>query len=335
MLVMALPAFSNKSSNPYNYLLYSNMQDEIKVIEFSIANLFLKKFDIFHIHWPDAYINAPLHKALFNVIALGVIFTVVRLGGAKIIWTVHNVEAHDRKHMYLSYLLKLILLKSCDGLIYLSKYSMHKHLEHNDKFSNSSRYPKKIIPHGDYRAIYENSVKREDAMAYLSLKEKNTYLFFGMIREYKGYKDFINLAKKNPNSNFIIAGLPGSEEIRSFITLNSPKNLTFELRLVADKEVQYFFNACDFVVMPYKNLVNSGVIFLALTFNKTMIIPESEYTLELAEQFDGSILNYTGSLEEVNLDSLHTIPSKTAQMIPTWKEIAKCTSEFYVEIINR
>lgn len=332
--ILALPAFSNKLSNPYNYLLYSNMNREVEIMEFSMVRVLLKQYEVFHIHWPDAYLNAPLSKAIFNTFAICIIFFVARLKGAKIVWTVHNIGSHDKKHRILSKIIEIALRIFCDGLIYLSEYSMRKHLEYDTRFTASRRRLVKVIPHGDYRDIYENSVTKEEALNHLSINDGMTYLFFGMIREYKGYREFISLAKNNPRSNFIIAGLPGSPEIRNFIISNAPSNLKFELRLIGDEEVQYFFNACDFVIMPYKNLFNSGVLFLSLTFNRPIIIAESEYSLELAQNFRNTVFTYKDNLPDINLNDF-TFSLSEAGEIPDWRTIAKSTSDFYEQVINK
>jgi beta-1,4-mannosyltransferase len=54
MRVTALPAFSSKDLNPYNWLLYTNVQAAgQRVVEFSWRHVVkLQVPDVFHVHWP-------------------------------------------------------------------------------------------------------------------------------------------------------------------------------------------------------------------------------------------------------------------------------------------
>ena len=41
---------------------------------------------------------------------------------------------------------------------------------------------------------------------------------------------------------------------------------------IPQNEVQYYLNACDFVIQPYRNATQSGVTPLAYHFNKPMLV---------------------------------------------------------------
>jgi glycosyltransferase involved in cell wall biosynthesis len=43
-------------------------------------------------------------------------------------------------------------------------------------------------------------------------------------------------------------------------------------QFIPNSEVQYYFNACDLVVQPYKTATQSGVTQIAYHFNKPMIV---------------------------------------------------------------
>ena len=51
-------------------------------------------------------------------------------------------------------------------------------------------------------------------------------------------------------------------------------------RAVPDEYVQVLFRAADVVVLPYRQVLNSGVLMLALTFGCPSVAPENPVTLD-------------------------------------------------------
>ena len=99
MLVVAFPAFVDSSLNPYNSLLYAQIQAQgQRISEFTWRRVVqLQLPDVLHVHWPERQVLAPGWKlrkiaefALFRFYSFA-----TRLRGGKVVWTAHN--ALDRK----------------------------------------------------------------------------------------------------------------------------------------------------------------------------------------------------------------------------------------------
>lgn len=102
-------------------------------------------------------------------------------------------------------------------------------------------------------------------------------LFFGLIREYKGViylLQAIPQVKECIDIHLIIAGefYDSPFEYYNLIeTLNIESNVTVVNRYVPDKEVGWYFQQADLVVLPYVSATQSGIIPLAYHFLKPVI----------------------------------------------------------------
>jgi glycosyltransferase involved in cell wall biosynthesis len=83
----------------------------------------------------------------------------------------------------------------------------------------------------------------------------------------------IDAAKDMKNTIVMIAGKSEDKDV-------CRKLLAYEKRLpqlrvfakwIPDEEIQYYFNACDIVVLPYTDITTSGVIPLAYAFSRPII----------------------------------------------------------------
>src|SRR5690606_41450159 len=113
----------NKKVNPYNALLYQEVNNISPVVEeYSHLNALFKRADILHFHWPDGYINEPgLLKASQRVMMLSVVIICAKLRGTMIAWTVHNITPHDSFHPRLSDRFMRWFVRRCDGFIFMSR----------------------------------------------------------------------------------------------------------------------------------------------------------------------------------------------------------------------
>lgn len=57
--------------------------------------------------------------------------------------------------------------------------------------------------------------------------------------------------------------------------IKEDKDIIFHPRMIPDEEVQYYMNAADIVVLPFKKIENSGSAILAMGFAKAVIAPNS------------------------------------------------------------
>ncbi len=201
--------------------------------------------------------------------------------------TVHNVVSHET-----SFATKHILLA-----IYRLADQLIVHAQQNkNELTQKFRIPKNkihVIPHGNYLFAQElGSAKTEEVQ-----KDRFELLFFGYIRAYKGLdlllKSLKKVTEKNPNILLNIVGKP-HEDFGKYAQLIESLNLKpfINLRLdyVPFEEVQHYFSRSDVVVLPYKRISQSGVIFMAYAFAKPVIATKIGGIPEVVEDGKSGIL---------------------------------------------
>lgn len=126
---------------------------------------------------------------------------------------------------------------------------------------------------------YANRISRPKAYRQLELPDDAfVYLFLGLLRPYKGLEDlfdaFNNL--KDPDARLLVAGrVFGIDTYESKLRklAQSDPRIKLVTEFIPDEAIQIYLNACNFFVLPYKDITTSGALALALSFGKPVIAP--------------------------------------------------------------
>ena len=146
----------------------------------------------------------------------------------------------------------------------------------------------------------------------LGLKSSCTvFLFFGLIREYKGLDIFLEAINNiNPEllNSFqcLIVGesYVDIKKYKSIVKNNVSDNVKWYNEYIPDNLVNLYFSASDYVVLPYRNGSQSGIIPMAYHFDKPVISSNVNGLVELVNNNTGlifeneSIENLKNILEE-------------------------------------
>ena len=347
MRILASPAFANKKINPYNALLYSNInaiarkQNHNIVQEYSHKKAIFEKFDIVHFHWPDGYINQKnIFKTWQRTLLLSFILLVVKLKGSKIVWTVHNVTPHDAFHPRYSQLFMRWFAKRCNGLIFMSEESKSTFFHLYDCKHDIHHA---IIPHGHYRNSYPSPIAQAAAKSQLGLPHnKKVLLFFGMIKPYKNIDTLMDVFTQAKLFDYVlvIAGNTDSPELKEkLIAHTNNLNIHLFLQFIPDDELHIYLSAADAVILPYKSILNSGALLLALSFNKPVIAPHIGAFVTLQQELGRKwIYSYTDELETSALKNAlrHLETQQRDAPCPLenydWDKIASATLAFYQQL---
>ena len=283
--VVAWPAFINRRQNPYTSLLYGAMgRLGVRVEDFLPWKLLLGQPDIWHLHWPESVLNLR-RRWLARPLAflLQVLLRVARARGVKIIWTVHNLQSHEGRYPALECRLWETLIDQLDGFIALSAGGKRRALR---RYPPLRRRPGFVIPHGDYRAAYPNTIGRAEARARLGLPARALVLVsLGQVRPYKNVPHLIRTFRllAAPDTYLVVAGNPSGPEVAEEIRAAAGDDPAIRLHLdfVAHDEVQTFLRAADLAVLPYREVLNSGSAILALSFACPVLVPARGAMAEL------------------------------------------------------
>lgn len=151
--------------------------------------------------------------------------------------------------------------------------------------------------------------------------------------------------KKIPHSDtiLIIAGQPNVPALeQKILKLSEDDNrIRLDLQFIPEEQLQFYFGAADLVVLPYRQILNSGGLFLALTFNRPVLVPDKGSLSEVKEKVgEDWVRTYTGELDErILIESLNWASQKSDGDSPklnmfNWDHIADRTKEAYEAVIR-
>jgi len=124
------------------------------------------------------------------------------------------------------------------------------------------------------------------------IAQEKVILFFGRIQKYKGLKILLKSFKKAkahlPGYRLVIRGQGYSADIASII--DSIPEVDFENRFVPHNEAPELFSRAAFVVLPYLEGTQSGVVPMAFAFGRTCIVSAVGSIPEIVKNGENGLL---------------------------------------------
>ncbi len=305
MRIIAQPAFDSR--NPYTRNLYRHLQrlEGVNVDEFSLGSLLFNHYDVWHRHWPERSLNQRNFVLVFIKLMAALLCTIIaKLKGTKIIWTVHNLHSHEQYYPRLETQFWRFFIGSLDGYLCLSQRSQQLAIQ---RFPGLNQLPGEVVYHPHYRENYVNQGDPIQARYRLGIgRDKTVLLLLGQLRAYKNIPAFIELFRQNPDPQLVlcIAGKPAHDDLADEIRTAAQGDSRIKLYLdyVPDEQVEHFMNAADLVVAPYREILNSGAVLLALSFNRPFLSPAMGSVREMANVVgDAWAFTYTAPLDSDTL----------------------------------
>lgn len=218
---------------------------------------------------------------------------------AKVIF-VHDVTPHLQEFSVRKYLVekirgiyRLVAFSVATKVVLLSKNSENKFIQKYRHYKNKIY----VLPLGAHIILTNKEMP-------LELKHSLTYdfvLFFGRIDKYKGLDRLVEAhrsACKNEEYKLqlVIAGKNISE--KPLNTLQSSNTIILD-RYISDGEMQWLFENCKFVVLPYYEASQSGVLPIAYKYGKPVIVSNISGLKELViEGKTGEVFSDTKDLKK-------------------------------------
>ena len=285
----------NAATNPYLLQLVHALQEYATVETFSWRTAALGRYDVFHVHWPEVLLTGRTRlRTGARSILFFVVLVVARLRRRAIVRTVHNVEPHEGLDPS-----RRALVALCDrwtsGWITMTA-------------TVEVREPSALIPHGHYRDWYQVPSGVVPTAGQL--------LFFGNIRRYKGIDELlavVSTCTRVPLSLRIV-GRPQDPETTARIedALARDERISTRLEYLEDADLALEIAASAVIVLPYRDMVNSGAALLALSLGRPVLVPSTESTRALQSEVGGSwVMTYTPPLSvddvEASLDRVEDL----------------------------
>jgi glycosyltransferase involved in cell wall biosynthesis len=213
-----------------------------------------------------------------------------------------------------------------------------------------------VIPFGINNTLPRSQTTSIEAREKLALDTKErVILFFGNIAPYKGLDILVRalaeLKKKGTVPRLVIAGkvkeskwISHWESIERVIEEHGlTGHIVRKIEYIPDDEVEFYCKAADVLILPYRHIFQSGVLFLAYSFGlpviaadvgslrddiiegKTGFVFRAENSADLAEKitkyFDGDLYK--------NLEAHREMIMRYANETYSWQRVGEATYAVY------
>jgi len=262
--------------------------------------------------------------------------------GVKVVCTPHHVLPHRRRFYHLPLY----------GMVYraVGKVIVHSYpaMEMLVDIFGVSPSRIQVIPEGNYSIYRSGKLFRAEAKKALGIEgETKAMLFFGYMHRSKGLELLLQAFKavrKGNECKLIVAGEPCGElqrYTRLIRQLGLEGDVVFKPAYIPIQEVERFFEAADFTVLPYLRPHNTPMVQLSYTFGLPVVATEA--ARENVEHERSGLIVPVNDVEalakaieelvrdEGKLASLSERALELSQTRYSWKTIAEETVESYKE----
>ena len=205
--------------------------------------------------------------------------------GRKIVVTVHDVESFAHGGAPASGAVSKIY-----GLA--DKFIVHNSVSQRELVQALHADPAKItvIPHGNYLSSIRSVPPAAEARETLGIEAgQKVVLFFGQIKEVKGldllFEAMPQVAGAVPEVVLLVAGRPWKNDFAQYEAiverLALEKRCRLHIRFIPDDEISTFYAAADVVVLPYRRIYQSGVVLLAMSYGKAVLVSDLDGMTEI------------------------------------------------------
>jgi D-inositol-3-phosphate glycosyltransferase len=217
-----------------------------------------------------------------------------------------------------------------------------------------------LIPFGTNIAVPDTSLSADGAKCRLGIRhDEKAVLFFGRIVPYKGVEYLIEafqtLARRDSKWRLVIAGEPMQrfesyvDEIRRAIANSGcADRITCRLEYIPDNETEVYFKAADVLILPYRDIFESGVLYLAYRFGVPVVASDvGSFREEITNSGIGLVCEAANSTDLVSkVDALfnsglykdrelHRLRIREyAKVSHSWSAVAKTTELVYCRMVK-
>lgn len=199
-----------------------------------------------------------------------------RLVGLSVVVTVHDVESFSGDSTS---------EQAARTLGLASRIIVHNNVSAAEVISKVGVSPEKmaIIPHGNYLPYVDDSVTRKDARSKLSIDaDRKIVLFFGQIKEVKGLDLLLgslrSVVDHDQSVQLVIAGKVWKDDFSKYADIIASSrldnNVRLDVRYIPDSEAPLYYKAADVVVLPYRRIYQSGVLLMAMSYGRAVVVSD-------------------------------------------------------------
>jgi glycosyltransferase involved in cell wall biosynthesis len=203
----------------------------------------------------------------------------------------------------------------------------------------------RVIPHGafDYLTRQDDEIPLPEELREV---EGPVILTFGLVRPYKGTDVLLEAYRQIEGAELWIVGMPrmpmdGLRDLAS----QARGTVRFVDRFVTDPEIPAFMRRADLVVLPYRNIEQSGALYTALAFGRPLVLSAVGGFPEVAERGAARLVPpedppaLAEALRELLADpsaraELGSAAAREASTTYSWDRVAGETLDLYRELLG-
>lgn len=324
--------------NVETFLLFRNLWSG-NLISKSIKYLFghLKAFGISK--KKDAKI-IHLHFFFFRGIDL-IVLLLSKFFRLKAVVTIHDVSSfHNKSNSFVE--------KNCYRL--MNGVIVHNFVSFNMvKSKIKEQKPISITPHGNYLPFIE------PVNANRNTKTCFNVLFFGQIKEVKGLDLLLQAIALIVKRGFtkvklVIKGRAYKNDLSNYerliYSLGISEYVECDFRYIPDDEVTKAYQDADLVILPYREIYQSGVLLLSMSYGRPVLCSDLLPFKEVVEDGISGLLFKSENINDLadkiqfcieNPEKLDKISCKANEIIREkfdWRNIGLKTKHFYEKILK-
>jgi glycosyltransferase involved in cell wall biosynthesis len=237
------------------------------------------------------------------------------------------------------------LLRTVDAVVVHSRAGARRVVE-------EARVPQErvhVIPHGAFAHIAQSPV-RSSPQALAGLEGRPVVLFFGLLRPYKGVDLLVEAFAGTPEEAvLVIAGMPRMPVApleRRAHELGIADRVRFVPQFVPEADVPAYFRRADLVVLPYREVEQSGVLNTALALGTPLLLSAVGGFPEIAERGAARLVE-PGSVESLRAGLIALLGDERARGElsraglalaageHSWDTAAALTEDLYRSLVER
>ncbi|SFC27477.1 Glycosyltransferase involved in cell wall bisynthesis [Nocardioides terrae] len=318
------------TTNPYIVQLIDSLHErsDVEIHLFSFRRAIFGRYDVLHIHWPEVTIGGhrPLGRLARRTLTTAMVLRLA-LTRTVIVRTWHNTDRPAGLSRW-----DQALLDAIDRLTVAV-------IRLNDHTPVPLDCPTRTIRHGHYRDWYAG---HRVAVG----RHSRRLLYFGLVRKYKGIDGLLKLAadKRDLDVELRFVGAPSDKELGELIRMRAARDhrISYLLEYVDDATLAREILQSSLVVLPYREMHNSGAVLLALSLDTPVLVPENPVTRELAAEVGpGWVHMFRGDLTMHDIRAAlvraqnRTLNSRPNLDARSWSEAGKAHAAVFRAALRR
>lgn len=278
------------TTNPYLVMLRDAVDavPGVTVRTFSWRAALTRRADVFHVHWPEILVSGRSPAKALVRQALTVLL-VAKLAATRtpIVRTEHNLALPEGISRRERALLRWIERRTALWI------------RLNDDTPARQGVPSVTIPHGHYVDWYAAGPRPD--------RQSGRAAFVGFVRRYKGVEGLLRTFREVPGDDrrLHVAGAPSTPELASRLEdlAAADDRVSLDLRFLDDDDLVDAVRRSELVVLPYREMHNSGGVLTALSLARPVLVPDNEVNRRLADEVGHAWLHrYSGDLTAADVD---------------------------------